>query len=213
MRVADRPPPLPANVEPTPAKVDDTPPVIDKNASPTPDVQPLPTPPQPAPIRAIEGPELPPDFVPEPEGGSPPPDPAPAPEQEKTKEETAPPMSVREAELMLTTARGAESKSQWVKARGFYERVARGKHKRAAGLLGLANVSWQTGDADSALGWAQKALEAGGGDGARMLLGHAHLRLRHFDQAEMYYRTVLKNDPGSVEAKSALDEVKRKRSN
>jgi serine/threonine protein kinase len=212
VRTAVQTAPTPANVEPTKATVDDTPPVIDKNAPHTPDVQPLPTPPKPAPIRAMEGPELPPDFVPEaPEGGPPPEEPAPAPE-DKPKEETAAPLSVREAELMLTSARGAESNGQWVKARSFYERVARGKHKKSAGLLGLAGVAWQTGDAESALGWAQKALDAGGGDSARLLLGHAHLRLRHFDQAEMYYRTVLKNDADSVEAQRALEEVKKKRS-
>ena len=204
--------PLPTNVEPTPAKVSDTPPLIDKNAVPAPDVTPMP--PVPIETRRLEGPEPPPGYV---EG-------APeasalvddngveSPEAPKAQPDAGmAPMNVREAELLLTTARGAESKMQWVRARGFYERVARGKHKRAAGLLGLASVSWQTGDLDAAIGWAQKALDAGAGDGARIVMGHAYLRQKRFDQAELYYRTVLKTDNDSVEALRGLEAVKKAR--
>jgi serine/threonine protein kinase len=212
-RLAETMQPLPTNVEPTPAKVSDTPPLIDKNAKPTPDVTPIP--PVPIETRRLEGPEPPPGYIEgAPEASAPTEDHAAdsPPDSPKAQPDAGmAPINVREAELLLTTARGAESKMQWVKARGFYERVARGKHKRAAGLLGLASVSWQTGDLDAAIGWAQKALDAGAGDSARIVMGHAYLRQKRFDQAELYYRTVLKTDNDSVEALRGLEAVKKAR--
>jgi eukaryotic-like serine/threonine-protein kinase len=127
----------------------------------------------------------------------------------KEEQHEGPPHDKREAEQLLDEAKVQTTQMDWQRARGLYERVSKGRFRRAEGLLGLANVAWQTNDVDAAIGYAQKALEAGGGDAARMMLGHAYLKNGAYDQAIAQYHAVLKNNPGSKEAHKSLREAQR----
>jgi hypothetical protein len=120
-----------------------------------------------------------------------------------------PPRDRKEAEGLLTEARADATQMDWQKARAIYERIAKGRFKRAEGLLGLANVSWQTNDVESAIVFAQKALEAGGGEAAHMMLGHAYLKKGLLDEATSQYHAVLQKNPQSREAQRALREAQR----
>jgi serine/threonine protein kinase len=124
-------------------------------------------------------------------------------------EREGPPHDRKDAERVLNEARADATQMNWQKARMLYDRVARGRFKRADGLLGMANVAWQTNDVDAALGYAQKALDAGGGEAARMMLGHAYLKKGLLDDAESQYRAVLAKNPQSREAERALREAQR----
>jgi serine/threonine-protein kinase len=115
-----------------------------------------------------------------------------------------PPRDRKEALMLLRAARAAEAELKWAEARAYYERVAKGKFSRADGLLGIASIAWQTKDTDAAIDYAKKALDAGGGDAARMLLGHAYFKKGRFDDAIAMYQAVLKSDPKNTEAQRAL---------
>jgi serine/threonine protein kinase len=125
---------------------------------------------------------------------------------EKTE---GPPRDKREAQAVLDEAKAQATQMDWLRARSLYERVARGKYKRAEGLLGMANVAWQTNDVDAAITLAQRAVDAGGGDAARLTLGHAYLKKGATEQAVGQYNAVLKANPGNREAQKALREAQR----
>jgi serine/threonine-protein kinase len=120
-----------------------------------------------------------------------------------------PPRTRAEARELLAEARTQLSKTQWGKARALYERVERGRHLRAEGLLGLAEVAFQTKEPDEAIRFASKALAAGGGDKARVLLGHAHYKKRQYGQAIGYYQEILKRNPNNKEAQQALKQAQK----
>ena len=120
------------------------------------------------------------------------------------KNDTKPPRDKKDAKLLLAKARSAEASRKYPEARQLYERVANGKYQRVDGLLGIANVAWQTRDVDGAIQYAQKAIDEGAGDSARLLLGHAYYKKGRFDDAIAMYRAVLKNDPKNAEALKTL---------
>jgi tetratricopeptide (TPR) repeat protein len=116
-----------------------------------------------------------------------------------------------EAEELLDAAAAETTQMEWGRARSLYERVARGKHRRSDGLLGLANVAWQTNDVEAAIVNARRSLDAGGGEAARMMLGHAYLKKGLYDDAIAQYKEVLEANPDSREAQKALREATRKK--
>ncbi|MBI4508150.1 MAG: protein kinase, partial [Deltaproteobacteria bacterium] len=130
---------------------------------------------------------------------------------ERAERPLGPPRDRREAETLLDDAQAAEAKMRWTQARGLYERVAKGKYSRARGLLGLANVAFQTKDTDTAILHAKSSLAAGGGDQARMLLGHALYKKGDYDDAIEQYQVILKRSPGNKEAQRALREAEKQR--
>ena len=111
---------------------------------------------------------------------------------------------------MLRSARAAAASLEWARARREYERVASGRHRRAEGLLGIAKVQFETKDYDGAIRFAQKSLKAGGGDSARLQLGHAYFKKRRYNQAITFYEAVLRRSPNNKEAKLALREARKK---
>ena len=119
-------------------------------------------------------------------------------------ERTGPPRSDREARKLLREAGVFMGLGSWPRARKLYERVAAGKHRRANAHLGLAKVFIETNDIDNAIVFANKALRAGGGNGARILLGHAYLRSRKYVLALKYYEKVLATNPAHAEALSGV---------
>ncbi len=130
-----------------------------------------------------------------------------------TSHDIGPPHDSKETEKMLADAKTATSEMEWGKARTLYDRVTRGKFRRADGLLGLANVAWQIGDIDAAIRYARASCDAGGGDSARLMLGHAYLKKGLLDDAMVQYRGVLKDNPDNKEAQKALKEAQRVKGN
>jgi tetratricopeptide (TPR) repeat protein len=122
----------------------------------------------------------------------------------------APPRDRKEAAELLEEAESERTQMEWTKARALYERVARGRHRRGDGLLGLARVAWETSDADTAIAYAQKAIDAGAGEAAHMVLGHAYLKKGVYDRAIDEYERVLKTNPKSREAQKALREAQKR---
>jgi eukaryotic-like serine/threonine-protein kinase len=126
------------------------------------------------------------------------------------KSNGGPPLSRAQAAQLLRGAHAFEAELKWDAARRNYERVARGRYNRALGLLGLAKVAFETKQVDEAIRYAEKALNAGGGDAARMLLGHAHFKNRDYGKAASYYEAVLKRKPSHKEAQHSLREAQRR---
>ncbi len=122
-----------------------------------------------------------------------------------------PPSDRKEALALLEEGRRETMQMEWDRARSIYERVARGRHLRSQGLLGMANVAWQQNDVDEAINLAQRAVDAGGGESAKLMLGHAYLKKGLLDQAITQYEAVLKANPDHREAQKALREAQRQK--
>ncbi|MCE9576855.1 MAG: tetratricopeptide repeat protein, partial [Deltaproteobacteria bacterium] len=120
------------------------------------------------------------------------------------------PKTEREATALLAEARSAASALRWPEARDAFGRVAQGKFYRGQGLLGQAKVAWETKDVDGAIALADQALAAGGGDAARVLLGHAYYKKADYARALSYYDAVLKHNPNDAEAKRSAELVRVK---
>jgi serine/threonine protein kinase len=121
-----------------------------------------------------------------------------------------PPRSKAEANELLREGAKAEAALEWSRARRLYERVAKGKYYRARGLLGIAKVAFETKQLDEAIKYARKALDAGGGNSARMQLGHAYFKKKDYQQAIKYYEAVLQRNPKSREAQQSLNEARKR---
>ena len=120
------------------------------------------------------------------------------------------PRSRAQAKKLLSEADAFKSRMKWEEARVLYERVAKSKHRRASGLLGLAKIAFETKDTNAAIDYAARALKAGAGDSARMVLGHAYYKKGRYAEALRYYDQVLKRSPGNKEAQSAANLARRK---
>ncbi|MCC6994864.1 MAG: protein kinase [Deltaproteobacteria bacterium] len=114
-----------------------------------------------------------------------------------------------EAKKLLATARAAEARMEWAEARAAYDRLLSNGHNKGAALTGLASVAWQTKDLARTIDLAKQAIKAGGGNKARMLLGHAYFKQRDFAAAVASYEEVLKTEPEHREAQTALKAAKR----
>ncbi|HKA89474.1 MAG TPA: protein kinase [Haliangiales bacterium] len=181
-------------------------PVADKGAPgepppPPPVREPVHEPPKPKVVAKVEPPP-----EPKPEVVAPPERPVPPPE-----ERAVPPKTKREADKIFDEARSATTSMEWTRARQLYSRLSKGKFRKADGLLGMANVAWQTKEIEDAVQYAKASLDAGGGDPARLMLGHAYLKKGQMDEAIMLYRAVLRSNPKNREAQKALAEAERQR--
>ena len=121
-----------------------------------------------------------------------------------------PPRSRREANALLSEARGFEAELKWANARANYERVSKGKYQRSSGFLGMAKVAFETKQTGTAIKYAERALKAGAGDAARMLLGHAYFKKKNYIKAIKYYEGVLENSPNNKEAQRSLREARKR---
>jgi tetratricopeptide (TPR) repeat protein len=122
-----------------------------------------------------------------------------------------PPRDRKEADAMLTDARAAQNKLDFMRARTLYERILQTKLRRPEALLGLANVEFQTKEIDEALGDATKALQAGAADNARVLIGEIYIQQKRLDEAITLYNQVLKRDPQNREAQRGLREAENQK--
>ncbi len=119
------------------------------------------------------------------------------------------PSSAQEAERLLAEAKAFVSQLDYPKAIDAYDRVSRGKFYRSRGLLGLAKVAFERGDAGSVVRYARAALVAGAGDPARVMLGHGYLKQGKHREALTEYREVLAHDPAHKEAQRGATEAER----
>ena len=136
----------------------------------------------------------------------------PPPERPAPDERIGPaPKTKHDADKIYESATALKASGEWLRARLLYARLANGKFRKADGLLGIAEVAFQTKELDQAVDNAQAALAAGGGDAARIILGHAYLKKGQIQRAVSLYRTVLRNDPKNGEAKNSLAEAEKLR--
>ena len=109
---------------------------------------------------------------------------------------------------MVDEARGLAAAGKVKKARALYEKLADSETHKAKGLLGLATLEWESGDNAAATKLAKKALDAGGGDDARMILGNAATKAGKFDTAIKWYEEILAANPKHKGARIALDNAR-----
>ena len=71
-------------------------------------------------------------------------------------------------------------------------------------LVALAEIAFQEKNYQETIRSAKLAAERGGGARARVLLGDAHFRLSHYQDAATAYTQALRIDPENPSAKSGL---------
>jgi hypothetical protein len=121
-----------------------------------------------------------------------------------------PPKSRKEAGKVLEQANRARAAMDWDLARTLYQRVASSRYRKADGYVGLAKVAFENKDADAALKYAQKAMDAGATTSAWMVLGHAYFKKGRYADALEQYEKVLKKNPGDKEALTNANLARRK---
>jgi serine/threonine protein kinase len=102
-----------------------------------------------------------------------------------------------EAEQLLRAQRFAE-------ARDVYTKLTKSKKTRGRALVALAEIAFQEKNYEETIRSATLAAERGGGARARVLLGDAHFRLNHFQEAASAYSDALRLEPANPSAKSGL---------
>ena len=105
---------------------------------------------------------------------------------------------------MLGKARDAVVGERYAEAEDLYNRVRATGLERGPALTGLAEVAFQRSQYPEAVRLGQRAVEAGGGVAAKMVLGNSYFKLGKYDDAILQYREVLQADAGHREARANL---------
>jgi serine/threonine protein kinase len=113
------------------------------------------------------------------------------------------------ARQKLTEARRLLQAGRYSDARAAFSRLTDGK-ERGPALVGLAEVAFQQQSYGDAARLAQRAVTAGAGVPAHVLLGNCYFRLSRYSDAIAEYKIVLKAQPGHSEARRGLDAAERK---
>jgi tetratricopeptide (TPR) repeat protein len=116
----------------------------------------------------------------------------------------SPALQIAEARAILQEARDAMAGERYKEAEELFNRVRATGLEQAASLLGLAEVAFQRGSYAQSMHLGQRAVAAGGGIAAKMVLGNAYLKLGRYDDAINQYREVLRINGSHVEARSNL---------
>ncbi len=109
-----------------------------------------------------------------------------------------------EAKQMLASGRAALNAGRYAEAESAFGSVEASGFERPAALTGLGEVAFQRGKYGDAVQLARRAVDAGAGVGAKMVLGNSYFKLGKYDDAAREYREVLKIDHGHAEAQSNL---------
>ena len=83
--------------------------------------------------------------------------------------------------------------------------------ERGSALTGLAEVAFQRGQYPEAVRVGHRAVEAGGGVAAKMVLGNSYFKLGKYDDAILQYRQVLQTDAGHREARANLAAAEKRK--
>jgi serine/threonine protein kinase len=108
----------------------------------------------------------------------------------------------------LAVARQQLRSGDFDEARISFERARRNPKTRGAALLGLAHVAFQRGNWGKSEAYAKHALTKGAGKDATMLLGNIAFKRGRYSEAIVFYRDVLKANPGHLEAKRNLESAR-----
>ena len=112
--------------------------------------------------------------------------------------------SAAEAKRLLSEADGLLRAQKFGEARLLYAKLAKTKATRGRALVALAEIAFQEKNYEETIRSAKLAAERGGGARARVLLGDAHFRLSHFQDAAAAYGQALRLDPDNTSARSGL---------
>jgi serine/threonine protein kinase len=131
----------------------------------------------------------------------------------ETPPSAAPPPSTTKAAVdptkkTLAEARAALAEKRFSQAEALFtqaQSIAPGP-----ALTGLAEVAFAKGSWAEAVRTARRAVDAGGGTAAHLVLGDAYARLKKWDDAAAEYRDVLKAHPNHAEAQRRLAAVDKK---
>jgi serine/threonine protein kinase len=123
----------------------------------------------------------------------------------------SPAMAIAEAKRLLAQARGAMVAERYAEAEDLYNRVRVTGLERGPALTGLAEVAFQRGSYPEAVRLAHRAVDAGGGVAAKMVLGNSYFKLGKYDEAIAEYRDVLRSDAKHGEAKANLAAAEKRK--
>ncbi|MGZ3425420.1 MAG: protein kinase domain-containing protein [Polyangia bacterium] len=136
------------------------------------------------------------------------------PAEAKSSAPLAPPnpaLALAEAKRMLGKAHDATVAERYAEAEDLYNRVRGTGLERGSALTGLAEVAFQRGQYPEAVRLGHRAVEAGGGVGAKMVLGNSYFKLGKYDEAIGQYREVLQADASHREAKANLAAAEKRK--
>jgi len=108
------------------------------------------------------------------------------------------------ARALLKAARGHVAAGRWAAARQSLLEAGKIRGYRGRALTGLARLSFQRGRHAEAIRNARRAVSAGGGTSALLVLGNSQLKLGRYAAAASTYRRILKRRPNHAEAKRYL---------
>ena len=108
------------------------------------------------------------------------------------------------ARALLKAARGHVAAGRWAAARQSLLQAGRIRGYRGRALTGLARLSFQRGRYADAARSARRAVSAGGGTSALLVLANSQLKLGQYAAAARSYRRILKRRPNHGEAKRYL---------
>ena len=122
-----------------------------------------------------------------------------------------PALAVAEARRMLGKAHEATIAERYAEAEELYNRVRATGLVRGEALTGLAEVAFQRGQYPEAVRLGHRAVEANGGNEAKMVLGNSYYKLGKYDDAISQYRAVLQTDAGHREARAGLAAAEKRK--
>jgi eukaryotic-like serine/threonine-protein kinase len=116
-----------------------------------------------------------------------------------------------DAKRLIGEARSALQQGRYAQAESLYNQAQATGFEKTTALTGLGDVAFQRGDYAEAVNRARRAVDAGAGISARMLLGNSYFKLKKYDDAIPVYKEVLKLDGNHDEARTNLATAERKR--
>jgi serine/threonine-protein kinase len=121
------------------------------------------------------------------------------------------PMSLVEARRLLRDAHDAQIAARFQQAEELYNRVRTAGIERGSALTGLAEVAFQRSSYGEAVRLGRRAVDAGGGVAAKMVLGNSYFKLNRLDEAIDQYRAVLRLNGEHAEARANLAAAERRK--